>query len=253
MTIKIAFSRPTATIEERDTLFNHYLSAGFDGLQLKAGQYVPYLNQPDRFVEEWGHLPEVGSALIVWGGLDEQGIRQLRSIFRLGRRIGTELVVFCHNTSRREVNAEDIRQYASKLSELGKEARQSGLSLSLHHHYNQPVMLRDDFELFFDQVKDGSVGLTVDTGHLMKSGITDIAELITSFRQVINNFHLKDYANGEWKVLGEGSIPFDPVYQAIRNINYTGWISADEESGGDVLGGMANCLAHIKEGLSRMQ
>lgn len=95
-----------------------------------------------------------------------------------------------HGIPRAEVGQDDIRRYADVLSDLGLEAQQQGIKLSLHHHYDQPVMYRDDFDIFFDQVKDKSVGLTVDTAHLVKSGIEDVAEVIRSFGHVIDNFHL---------------------------------------------------------------
>lgn len=249
MSVRFAFSRPTQTADELALLVDNYGSAGYQGLQLKFAQYSAYIDRPEQFNEKWGQRQGIGSALIAGGRLDEQNVEQLRKLFRFGRQIGTERIVFCHGVPRKEVAADDIRRYAVQLMELGKEAEQSGLRLSLHHHFNQPVMYRDDFDLFFGNVKDEAVGLTIDTAHLIKSGIADIAEVISSFRQVIDNFHMKDFADGDWRVLGQGNIDFSPVFRAIKDIRYEGWMSADEESGGDIVGGMAECLSHMKNGL----
>lgn len=244
-----AFSRPTATFEEQSVLFQEYRAIGYDGLQLKWGQYASYLNEPERFLEAWGHLPGVGSALIAGGSLDEEGVQRLRSIYRFASSIGTELIVFCHGTSRADVTSGDLRRYAEQLSRLGAEAQQHGLKLSLHHHYDNPVMYRDDFDVFFDKIVEGTVGLTVDTAHLVKSGVTDVAELIRSFRGIIDNFHLKDFERGGWKVLGQGGIDFVPIFDAIRDIGYEGWVSADEESGDELLAGMRTCFEFMRHGL----
>lgn len=250
MSIKLAFSRPTSTVEEQSLLFQQYRAVGYDGLQLKGAQYAPYLNEPERFKEEWDHLPGVGSALITGGRLDEAGLEQLRKVFRFASGIGTDLVVYCHGVPRAEVTAEDIRGYADAFSGLGIEAQQQyGVKLSLHHHHNNPVMYREDFDIFFDRIQDQSIGLTVDTAHLVKSGVHDVAELIRSFGHVIDNFHLKDFEHGDWRVLGEGAIDFKPIFGAIQEINYQGWMSADEESGGEVLEGMRACYAYIRNGL----
>lgn len=252
MDIKLAFSRPTTTSEEQAQLFEQYRAIGYEGLQLKWGQYAPYLDSPERFKAAWGDLPGIGSALIAGGRLDEANVELLRGIYRFASRIGTDLIVFCHGIPRAEVTAQDIRRYADVLSELGTEAQQQyGLKLSLHHHYDNPVMYREDFDLFFDRIKDGTVGLTVDTAHLVKSGVENAAEVIRSFRSVIDNFHLKDFQEGDWKVLGQGAIDFGPIFQAIRDIGYCGWVSADEESGGDVLQGMRDCYTYMNEGLMR--
>ncbi|MDF2645418.1 MAG: Xylose isomerase domain protein barrel [Paenibacillus sp.] len=246
MSIKLAFSRPTSTVEEQTLLFQQYRAVGYDGLQLKGPQYGPYLNELERFKEAWGQLPGVGSALITGGRLDEAGTQQLRNVFRFASGIGTDLVVYCHGVPRAEVTSEDIRGYGDAFSELGIEAQQQyGVKLSLHHHHNNPVMYREDFDIFFDRIQDQSIGLTVDTAHLVKSGVHDVAELIRSFGHVIDNFHLKDFEQGDWKVLGEGAIDFKPIFGAIKAINYKGWMSADEESGGEVLEGMKACYTYM--------
>ncbi|BFT74389.1 sugar phosphate isomerase/epimerase family protein [Paenibacillus sp. P36] len=250
MTIKLAFSRPTSTMEEQTLLFEQYRAVGYDGLQLKEAQYAPFLLKPESFIEAWGGLSGSSSALITGGNLDGASVEKLRNVFRFASAVGTELIVYCHGIPRANVTPADIRRYADVLSDLGLEAQQRGLKLSLHHHFNNPVMHRDDFDIFFNQIKEHSIGLTVDTAHLVKSGIEDAAEIIRSFGHVIDNFHLKDFDQGEWRVLGQGSIDFGPIFQAIHEIGYQGWISADEESGGSVIEGMKDCYAFMRSRLN---
>src|SRR5690606_4121572 len=210
--MKIAFSRPTATADEQRTLMARYREIGYDGLQLKAGQYRPYLDQPARFVDEWGDQPGVASGLITGGQLDETGIAALRNLIGFAAAIRAERIIFCHGVPRAEVTPADIRAFARTLSELGREARQAGVALSLHQHYNQPVMYRDDIALFCETADPDAVGLTIDTAHLVKSGVEDVAGVIRAFRSHIDNFHLKDFAQGEWRVLGQGAIDFAPIF-----------------------------------------
>jgi sugar phosphate isomerase/epimerase len=237
--MRLAFSRPTADEVEQRLLFRSFRAAGFQGLQLKAGQYQRYLTEPERFRLEWGDDPGLVSGLITGGTLDDAGVTSLRRLIGFARAAGSERVIFCHGISRRGVTAEDLRRFAGILNEMGREARAAGVRLSLHHHYDQPVMHRDDFDRFFEAADPGSVGLTVDTAHLVKSGVYDISELIRRFSPVIDNVHLKDYAEGEFRVLGEGAIDFAPVFQALEQVGYDGWLCADEESGGDLRTGMA--------------
>lgn len=252
MSIQYAFSRPTATPDEEQALITNYLDVGYDGLQLKWSQYTPYLDNPKQFIERWGQPQGIGSALITGGSLmDEDSQQQLRKLYSFAKSIGSEIIVYCHGVSRNSVTHEDIKRFAKVFEQFGKEAEQKGLRLSLHHHYDQPLMYREDFDIFFDQLKDNSaVGLTVDTAHLVKSGIHDIADVIRSFGGFIDNFHMKDFSNGDYKILGYGEIDFDPVFQAIRDIRYKGWVSADEESGGEMIEGMRECLSFMKKGLS---
>lgn len=239
--MRLAFSKPTSAPREQEDLFSGFRAAGYDGLQLKGGQYVPYLDEPERFRAEWGAIPGVASALIYGGVLDGPGQNGLRRVIKFAQTVGAERIVFCHGQSRVGLTANDLREYARVLSGLGDEARQQGVALSLHHHEGQPVMHRADFDTFFDAVTPGSVGLTVDIAHLVKSGLPDIAGLLRDLRGVIDNIHLKDYADGEWAVLGRGQINFAPVFAALGDIGYDGWLCADEESGSALIDSLAEC------------
>ncbi len=247
--MRFAFSKPTSGADDTRTLFTRFGGIGYDGLQLKAGQYVPYFGEPERFRDEWGRYDGVASALIAGGGLDPGGVARLCEVFAFGEAVGSEMVVFCHGVPREGLASDDIRGFARELSELGKKARGRGLKLSLHNHYGQPVMRREDIETFFDAAEGDAVGLTLDTAHLVKSGVDDIAGVIRDFSRVIDNFHLKDLAGGSFRVLGEGEIDFAPVFAAIREIAYDGWVSTDEESGAEVLGAMEHCLRFMRAGL----
>jgi sugar phosphate isomerase/epimerase len=244
--MKFAFSRPTRSIEEQRELIEGFRAVGYQGLQLKAAQYMPYVDEPAKFNAEWGKYTGVASALIAAGKFDDDGAA-LRKLFRFAGAVGTERIIFCHSVPRSEVDQNDIRRFAKMLSELGKEAQQQGVALSLHHHFNQPVMYRDDIATFFDAAEPGAVGLTIDTAHLVKSGIENVAGVIHAARDHIDNFHLKDFASGEWRVLGHGDIDFAPIFKAIQDIGYDGWLCADEESGGDLMGGMKECYGFMQK------
>ncbi|MFS0724241.1 sugar phosphate isomerase/epimerase family protein [Paenibacillus sp. 1P07SE] len=252
MTIKYAFSRPTADDQETSQLFDGYERAGYDGLQLKWGQYEPYLQDPQAFLGRYQGKKGVASALIAGGALPHGDSKeQLRRLYAFAAKIGVERIVYCHGVRREGLSDQEIAGFAPAFEEMGKEAQQHGLRLSVHHHHGQPIMHRRDFDLFFGAVKDPSlVGLTVDTAHLVKSGIDEVAEIITSFAPFIDNFHMKDFADGDFQILGRGAIDFGPIFAAIRQIGYTGWMSADEESGGGVEEGLHECIDFMKAGMA---
>src|SRR5579859_1164628 len=162
--MKLAFSKPTRNADEQHNLFSRFHSFGFEGLQLKQSQYWGDVDHPERFIEQWGQdAPAIASGLIMQGLLDEAGIASLRRVFTFAQAVGSERIIFCHCQPRQGLSRADIKSFAHLLSDRGKQARQHATSLSLHHHYNQPVMYREDFEVFFASVDDQSLGLTVDT------------------------------------------------------------------------------------------
>jgi sugar phosphate isomerase/epimerase len=244
--MKIGFSRPTLNNDERQVLFTTFGSYGYNGLQLKYQQYSEYIENPALFSETWGeHTPNIASGLIAGSRLDTAGIAQLRALFAFGQRVGSERIIFCHAEPRQRLSTSAIKGFARTLTELGKEAQQYGISFSLHHHYNQPVMYRNDFSLFFDTADEQFVKLTLDTAHLVKSGIEDIAGIIYEYRSVIDNVHVKDFAAGEFQVLGRGNIDFTSIFAALHDITYNGWLCADEESGSGLLDGMRTCAQFL--------
>lgn len=248
--MEIDFSKPTKDDKERKILFDHFQAVGYNGLQLKADQYFSYLDNPKAFKENYEALIKADLALIVGGGLHDEGIAFLKKVILFGKCINADMVVFCHSVSRQKVSKSDIQEFSRILSDVGQWSFQNGVKLSLHHHFNQPVMYRDDLDVFFSGIANGAVGLTIDTAHLVKSGIQDIPAVIHEFRDVIDNFHLKDIARGDFKVLGEGEINFEPIFSAINEIGYDGRICADEESGSSaVLLNMKNGYGFIKTGL----
>ena len=233
--MRIALSKPTYNDADRIELFARFRAAGHEGLQLKARQYEEYLERPEAFLTELSDDPGVTSALISNDVLDEPGIERLRQLVRFAAAVHSERIVYCNKRDRDTVTDADIAESARILSRVGKEAADQGVALSLHHHFNQPVMYRPDFDVFFDNVIDGAVGLTVDTGHLTKCGIDDIPQLIADFGSVIDNYHIKDFDGDRWRLLGEGTIDFSPIFEAIRRTGFTGWIAADEESKADLI------------------
>ncbi len=245
--MKLAFSGKTQSPQQQRELFASFAEVGYDGLQLK-GEYYPYLDEPRRFREDHP-APGAAAGLIAGGRLDDEGVARLRAIIAFAGAVGSERVIFCHGHPRAGLTPEDIRGFARRLTELGGEARDAGTKLSLHNHCGHPVMTAEDARVFFDAADAEAVGLTVDTAHLVKAGEHDVAGFIRDFAGAIDNLHMKDLAGGEWRVLGEGEIDFAPIFAAVQEIGFDGWVSADEESGADLRHGMEACHAFLREGL----
>lgn len=223
-----AFSKPVARAEV-DRLVAEYRDQGYEGLQLKQGQYLEHLATPGELSARWGGDTGAFSALIVFDKLHDEGLQRLRDILRFAEAVGSERVIFCHDHPRDGVDADVLRGFARVLADEGRRAADRGVALSLHHHVGQPVMLPDDVRRFFD-VAGESVGLTVDTAHLAKAGIADLPGFCAEFAEVIDNLHLKDFDGEEWRLLGEGTLPLAELLSVLDDRGYDGWLCVDEES-----------------------
>jgi len=224
----IALSKPTRTPEERAMLFRGYRAAGFDALQLKSDQFIDALDTPEAFVDRWGDDPAIADTLILFGALDDAGVERLRRTIRLSALAGGHRVVVVHDHTR-PVSSSELRGFAERLSELGLEAHDAGISLTLHHHSEEPVATVDEMERFFSLTIPDSVGLTLDVGHLVRVG-ADLPDAVRRMAPVIDNVHLKDVRKGEWALLGQGDVDLDALLASLAEIGYSGPLCVDEET-----------------------
>jgi len=233
--MRTAFSKPVAP-EQFETLLESFGPSGYDGLQLKTGQFLPWAGSPDDFRAVVGERPGASAGLVYFDELDDD---RLAGVIDFASKVGTELLVFCHNRSREGVTRADREQLARQLSVHGRRAQDAGIRFSLHHHFDQPVMLPEDVREFWGAVEPGTVGLTVDTAHLAKSGVSDIPAFIREFAPIIDNIHLKDYADGQWRLVGEGTLDLDGILAALADVGFDGWLCIDEESDASLTDGLS--------------
>lgn len=233
-----AFSKPTPDEQTFEAMMTGFRAEGYEGLQLKMGQFVPYLQEPQRFLDRWGEDTGRVSALIYFDTLDGSGAEKLAATVRFAEAVGSERVVFCHNHVREGVSETDLQEFARTISGFGADAAARGVAFSLHHHTDQPVMHPADVDVFFAAAAPGTVRLTVDTAHLARSGVADIPSFITEHAALIDNIHLKDYADGEWRLLGRGDLDLLGTLAALTEAGYDGWLCVDEESTADLPTGL---------------
>jgi inosose dehydratase len=120
--MRLGFSTPTPSSSEEKLLFSSYKRTGYEGLQLKSGQYLKHLEDPAPAEERARADPGAFSGLIFWGPLDEGGQQALRNVIRFAGRVASERVIFCHDHPRDQIEADDVRFFAKVVSRIGSDA-----------------------------------------------------------------------------------------------------------------------------------
>lgn len=174
--------------------------------------------------------------------------------------LGAPCVVYaeCSNTvqgqiatpvSRRpKLGRDAVLAYAAKLSELAKWMAGQGMTLSYHHHMGSMIEDAEDI----DWLMEGSspeVTLLFDTGHLHFAGADPLA-VLDKWGHRVHHVHFKDVrqpvvdriraedrsfldavAAGAFTVPGdpEGCIDFQAVTNALKAMDYEGWIVVEAE------------------------
>ncbi|NLD43181.1 MAG: sugar phosphate isomerase/epimerase [Chloroflexi bacterium] len=229
--MRIAYSRGTGSPSELTLLLRTCARVGYDGLCLRPSQYEPWLADPGAFVHTYGSLGCAVAGVHVGGGLDGAGVARLRAALRFVRALGGERVVLAHRVDRRDLSAIDLRAAARQLCDLGHEAADQGVALSLQNHLGGPAMYRKDLEVLFDAIDDETVWWTADVSQLYLAGEFDIAGLLREFRFALDNVHLNDCAGGTCRALGQGEVPLAPVFAALQEIGFGGWLTVHDDSG----------------------
>ena len=131
---------------------------------------------------------------------------------------------------------------------------EAGLRTVIHHHVGTWIETPAETERIMDMTNPDIVGLVFDTGHWSFSGGEPISG-IQQFKDRIWHVHFKDHdpavaqqsrkqewdgptsvGKGIFPELGKGDVDFPAVLEALKAIDYDGWIVVEQ----DVLPGMGS-------------
>lgn len=147
------------------------------------------------------------------------------------------------------------------LEELGKIANDNGMRLCYHPHMGTGVMIKTDVDRLMENSKPELVHLLLDTGHLAFAG-ADPLKVTRKYGSRIKHIHLKDVRDavvrrareedfsfkdaieaGVFTVPGDGAIDFAPIFAALAEAHFEGWLVIEAEQDP----AKANPLAYAKK------
>jgi len=237
----LGYSRPGSPDELSDMIAQS-AAQGYNGLQLKGGQYSPWLDDIDTFRRKFDISQIMG---IIAYGSDEENLR--RCIDFAGE-LRLEAVTWVPSWKRDQLNDAAYKSAAESLNRLGKYAQEKGTRLSLHNHLGQLFQDEEDLARFRQFAQPEYAGLTLDTAHLALGGVMDVAGVIRECARYINLFHIKDLKGRKFCPLGDGELDFGGIFEAIRDIGFDGWLVVDDESDQMVL---EDALMHAMKFMGR--
>lgn len=117
----------------------------------------------------------------------------------------------------------------SSLIPVLRRAEQAGMPLAFEPEPGMLVATLADYRELKARLSDAGapidpLRLTIDIGHLHCQGETPLADEIIRHADDLANVHIEDMRAGvhEHLMFGEGEIDFEPVFDALREIRYTG-------------------------------
>ena len=137
-------------------------------------------------------------------------------------------------------NQDEANAVADALGEVAPEAEKAGVILAL-----EDTISAEDNARIMDRTKSKNVSVYYDIGNSAAAGFDVVKEIRWLGKDRICQFHLKDNPY----YLGEGTISFPRVIQAIRDIGFTGAanLETDTHAGSTVEADMRKNLAYIRQ------
>lgn len=204
-------------------------AAGYEGFELFDGNLVQYADRESELREltESLSLQLVGvysGANFIYPEILEDELSRIETAAQLATRHGAEHLVVGGGAVRASgIRDEDYRLLGEGLEKVVTVANDAGLVASYHPHLGTCVESPDQLTKTFEYT---GIDFCPDTAHL-EAGGGDSAELISTYGDRIKYVHLKDYANGDFLPLGQGSLDFDRIMGALESIGYDGWIAVE--------------------------
>jgi L-ribulose-5-phosphate 3-epimerase len=133
---------------------------------------------------------------------------------------------------------EEMDYVGDALRELAPEATKVGVILGLEN-----TISAEDNVRIMERSRSVSVKVYFDVGNSTQAGFDPVKEIRWLGRDRICQFHLKDNPH----YLGDGSIQFGPIMQAIREIQFSGYANLETDAPSKQLeADMRKNLAYIR-------
>jgi inosose dehydratase len=143
------------------------------------------------------------------------------------------------------LSEEEWKRYAANVQRAADRAAGMGLESTFHHHACTYVETPEEIDELLSRT---SVGLTLDTGHLILGGGDPLTGL-GRWRERINHLHLKDarrhvldrvvsekgdlravWAGKAFVPLGDGDLDVPAVMETILASGYSGWLVIEQDT-----------------------
>lgn len=147
---------------------------------------------------------------------------------------------------RPKLSKDEVLAYAAKLTELAKWMADQGMPMAYHHHMGTIIESEEDVNWLM-QGSGPELKLCFDTGHLLFGG-GDVMATLNRWGDRVHHVHFKDIRPdivqdtrennrsfldaviaGAFTVPGDGCIDFQAVANALKAMDYAGWIVVEAE------------------------
>jgi sugar phosphate isomerase/epimerase len=122
-----------------------------------------------------------------------------------------------------------LKLFVEEIKPVAEHAEKEGVLLLVEPEPDLLIEKAEQFEEFMRHINSPAVALNFDIGHFYCVG-DEPAPTLRRLARWVRHIHLEDIAATRVHhhlIPGEGAIDFASVFQAIRDIGYTGWVTIE--------------------------
>jgi sugar phosphate isomerase/epimerase len=170
--------------------------------------------------------------------------QDIRSKFEYARRAGVSVIVAGDPTRQ---NLPDIQRFA----------QQYDIKIAIHNHGPEDKLWPSPLDILTDiNGMDERIGCCIDVGHTVRAG-TDVVKAIHAVGSRLFDVHMKDLTDFHDKesqvAVGEGKMPVEQIFEALRAIRYPGFVDLEYEvHADDPMPGVTKSFATMRDVIAKM-
>lgn len=206
---------------------------GFDGVELRT-------KDPDA-----KHLDELlkarDEANLPIHGVVNSNSPDIKTAIDLSKTLGGTSVLVVAGRVTKDISYDaNYREWSARLKEFAPYAEEQGIQLLVENVWNNFLLSPLEMARFIDEIESPNVGVYFDIGNVVRFGYPDQWVRILGDR--IGKLDVKEYSRqlqqdeGLWKgfnvEIGDGDSDYPAVIDALEEINFTGWATAEVKGGG---------------------
>jgi L-ribulose-5-phosphate 3-epimerase len=158
----------------------------------------------------------------------ERGLAAIRQELEDCKAYGGTTVLLVPAVVTKDVSYRDA--YARSQANIRKvlpDAERAGIKIAIEEVWNKFLLSPPEFARYIDEFDSPWIGAYFDVGNVVEYGYPQ--EWIRELGKRILKVHIKEYAKEKRfsYPLGEGDIDWPAVRQALRDVGYDGWITAE--------------------------
>ncbi len=207
--------------------------------------HLPYTVTADEAAKAKSEFKKAGLEIVSGGNisLQDEDPMALRRLFEYARMCGMPMMV-CAPTHR-------------TLDSVEKLVKEFDIRAALHNHGPEDKHFPTP-QSVLEAVKgrDPRMGLCMDMGHSMRTGI-DVVQILETAGSRLLDMHIKDLKSPTDKAsqcdVGEGVMPIVAIFKQLKKMNYQGCVNLEYEINGDnPLPGMLHSMGYMRGVLAGM-